>query len=68
MKQEIVTLGKGKKGEFRARRAGMILDVTSDGYYNTELCSPDFVKVDILFMPANKCKTIIPNIMILLYF
>ena len=47
MKPEIVTLGKGKKGECRARRAGRILDVTSDGYYNTELCSPDFVKVDI---------------------
>ena len=32
-------------GEERVRRAGIILDVGSDGYYNTEKCIPDFVKV-----------------------
>ena len=32
-------------GEERARRAGVILDVSSDGYYNSEKCTADFVKV-----------------------
>ena len=34
-------------GEERARRAGVILDVSKDGYYTTEKCIPDFVKVGI---------------------
>ena len=45
VKQQIIADGKGLKGECRARRAGKILDVTSDGYYNTAVCLPDFVKV-----------------------
>jgi hypothetical protein len=47
--QEINEGGKGKKGEFRARRAGRILDVTSDGYYHTDLCLADFKKVGLYF-------------------
>ena len=33
-------------GEGRAKRAGVILDVNKDGYYNTETCIKDFKKVD----------------------
>ena len=44
VQQEIRDLGGGEKGECRARRAGSILDVTSDGYYNAKLCKEDFVK------------------------
>ena len=40
MKEEIK-----KKGEARARRAGVILDVATDGYYNSEKCVADFLKV-----------------------
>ena len=32
-------------GEDRARKAGVILDVATDGYYNAELCLKDFLKV-----------------------
>ena len=32
-------------GEERARRAGVILDVASDGYYTAVKCVPDFEKV-----------------------
>ena len=32
-------------GEMRARRAGSVLDVSSQGYYNVNLCVPDFMKV-----------------------
>ena len=32
-------------GEERARRAGVILDVSQDGYYCSEKCIVDFVKV-----------------------
>ena len=32
-------------GEERARRAGVILDVSQDGYYCSEKCIEDFVKV-----------------------
>ena len=35
-------------GEDRARRAGVILDVSSDGYYNSEKCIQDFVKVRVV--------------------
>ena len=35
-----------KYGEGRVRRAGAILDVSADGYYNSELCLKDFLKVD----------------------
>ena len=45
IKQEIQTLGKGIKGESRARRAGSILDITTDGYYTVNSCLPDFEKV-----------------------
>ena len=34
-----------KIGEERARRAGLILDVSKDGYYTAEKCVPDFIKV-----------------------
>jgi hypothetical protein len=30
------------RGEFQARRAGSILDIASDRYYNTERCRRDF--------------------------
>ena len=40
MKEEIASVG-----EARARRAGSILDVSKDGYYNTEICVTDFRKV-----------------------
>ena len=48
MQQKIKASGGGLKGECRERRAGRILDVGCDGYYNTELCLPDFVKVVLL--------------------
>ena len=44
VQQEIRELGGGEKGECRARRAGSILDVSSDGYYNTNRCKEDFLK------------------------
>ena len=34
-----------KQGEDRTRRAGVILDVSTDGYYNSEKCVKDFEKV-----------------------
>ena len=34
-----------KKGKERARMAGCILDVSADGYYNSEKCTADFEKV-----------------------
>jgi hypothetical protein len=34
-----------KVGEERARRAGTILDISQDGYFNVEKCIPDFKKV-----------------------
>ena len=40
----------GAVGERRARRSGCVLDVSSQGYYNTERCIPDFEKV---FNPRN---------------
>ena len=40
VKEEIAAVG-----ERRARRAGAVLDVSSQGYYNTERCVPDFKKV-----------------------
>ena len=43
MKNDIEMLG-----EDRARRAGVILDVSSDGYYNSEKCIQDFVKVRVV--------------------
>ena len=45
VQQEIQQLGGGVKGECRARRAGSILDISSDGYYKTNKCKEDFVKV-----------------------
>ena len=35
-----------KVGEARARRAGVILDTSKDGYYTRDLCIPDFEKVE----------------------
>ena len=32
-------------GEERARRAGAVLDVSSDRYYTCDKCVPDFIKV-----------------------
>ena len=32
-------------GEERARKAGAVLDVSKDGYFNVEKCIPDFLKV-----------------------
>ena len=32
-------------GEERARRAGIILDASKDGYFTAEKCVPDFKKV-----------------------
>ena len=45
VKMDIADNGRGLKGECRSRRAGAILDVSTDGYYNSELCIKDFVKV-----------------------
>ena len=58
IKQEIDTLGKGVKGECRARRAGSILDISSDGYYNIGSCLPDFEKVGQLALSAKFCKLV----------
>ena len=32
-------------GEERARRAGVLLDISKDGYFTVEKCIPDFKKV-----------------------
>ena len=42
MKQKVAKLG-----EERARRAGSILDVSTDGYYNGNKCREDFLQVKI---------------------
>ena len=34
-----------KLGEKRAKKAGSVLDVSSDGYYDAKKCVPDFEKV-----------------------
>ena len=39
-----------KLGEERARRAGAILDVSTDGYYNSLKCIEDFLQVKIHFL------------------
>ena len=44
-KQEDMQDSIKKLGEERVRRAGVILDISSDGYYNVEKCIPDFEKV-----------------------
>ena len=44
-----VKLETEKVGEERARRAGVILDTSKDGYYTTDLCIPDFEKVHYHF-------------------
>ena len=33
-------------GERRAKRAGTVLDVSKDGYYDSNKCIPDFEKVN----------------------
>ena len=46
-------------GERRARRAGSVLDVSSQGYYNVSLCVPDFLKVilsELAFLHSWHCK------------
>ena len=40
-----VKLDIAQNGEFQARRAGVVLDITKDGYYNSTLCLKDFEKV-----------------------
>ena len=42
-----------KRGEEAARRAGSILDVSQDGYYNTKKCIADFEKVSIYLYQTN---------------
>ena len=42
------------KGEEAAKLAGSILDVSKDGYYNTQKCISDFEKVSLLVQGA--CK------------
>ena len=44
VQNQIMANGGGWKGECRARRAGKILDVRVDGYYDSTSCTPDFVK------------------------
>ena len=44
-----------KHGEERARKAGVILDVATDGYYNSELCLKDFLKVREPAVPPPHC-------------
>ena len=44
VQNQILASGGGRKGECRARRAGKILDVRVDGYYDSSSCTPDFVK------------------------
>ena len=41
-----------KFGEERARKAGILLDVTRDGYFTREKCVPDFKKVNIVKTPT----------------
>ena len=53
IKQEIQSLGKGIKSECRARRAGSILEITTDGYYTVSRCLPDFEKVGQLTVAVN---------------
>ena len=48
------------KGECRARRAGKILDIGVDGYYRTEICTPNFIKV--LFIKYMTIKAKIYNL------
>ena len=38
-----------RRGEEGARRAGAILDVSVDGYYNTNKCLADFEMVSLHF-------------------
>ena len=59
VKEEIARMG-----EERARRAGVILDASKDGYYTADKCVPDFIKVRILFElknPANCGDTDCPH-------
>ena len=35
----------GILGETKVRRAGRILDISKDGYYNSEMVAEDFVQV-----------------------
>ena len=44
-------------GERRAKRGGTVLDVSSDGYYDSSKCIPDFEKVsnsDVLWVQCTK--------------
>ena len=54
-----------KHEEERARRAGAILDVSSDGYYNAEKCIKDFEKASFSFI-CRMCHDIIIRLRILL--
>ena len=52
VKEEFSTEIK-RRGEEAARRAGSILDVSQDGYYNTKKCIADFEKVSIYLYQTN---------------
>ena len=43
-KQEDMQDSIKRLDEERVRRAGVILNVSSDGYYNAEKCIPDFAR------------------------
>ena len=53
-KDEISQTEISRRGEETARRAGSILDVSTDGYYNTKKCIADFEKAsDIIAVNYN---------------
>ena len=41
-----------RRGEEVAKKAGSTLDVSTDGYYNTQKCIADFEKVSF-FLPSS---------------
>ena len=46
-----------KMGEECARRAGSILDVSTDGYYNARKCTTDFEKVSRILLVSLPSST-----------
>ena len=46
-----------KMGEECARRAGSILDVSKDGYYNAPKCTTDFEKVSLIILVSLPSST-----------
>ena len=55
--QESIKEEVKKVGEERARRAGVILDTSKDGYYTTEKAIPDFLKV--IFTVSKGCLALV---------